>query len=75
MAVRKIGQRWYYDFRIRRTRYREVIPEARTKAQAEQAEIKIRNRFFEGKYGSQADTVMLAAALHQKSILNQKSGS
>lgn len=82
MAVRKIGQRWYYDFRIRKTRYREVIPEARTKAQAEQAEIKVRNRLFEGKYGSQADTVTLAdfvgnvylpwARLNKKSKVNDE---
>jgi integrase len=60
MAVRKIGQRWYYDFRIRRSRYRGVIPEARTKAQAETAEVKIRNKIFDRKYNTQADTLPLA---------------
>src|ERR1044071_6972745 len=60
MAVRKIGRRWYYDFRIRRSRYRGVIPEARTKAQAETAEVKIRNKVFDRKYNTQADTLTLA---------------
>ena len=60
MAVRKIGQRWYYDFRIRRSRYRGVIPEARTKAQAETAEVRIRNQVFDRKYNTQADTLTLA---------------
>ena len=60
MAVRKIGQRWYYDFRIRRSRYRGVIPEARTKAQAETAEVRIRNKIFDRKYNTQADTLTLA---------------
>src|SRR5581483_5533245 len=60
MAVRKIGQRWYYDFRVRRSRYRGVIPEARTKAQAETAEVRIRNQVFDRKYNTQADTLTLA---------------
>jgi integrase len=60
MAVRKIGQRWYYDFQVRKSRYRGVIPEARTKAQAETAEVKIRNKVFDRKYNTQADTVTLA---------------
>ena len=59
-AVRKIGQRWYYDFRIRRSRYRGVIPEARTKAQAETAEVRIRNKIFDRKYNTQVDTLTLA---------------
>ncbi|HXG65147.1 MAG TPA: site-specific integrase [Blastocatellia bacterium] len=58
--VRKIGSRWYYDFMIRRQRYRGVIPEARTKAQAETAEVKIRNKIFDRKYTTQADTVTIA---------------
>jgi hypothetical protein len=50
MAVRKRGGIWYYDFMIRHVRYREAIPEARTKAQAEQVETKVRLSIFEGKY-------------------------
>jgi hypothetical protein len=38
MTVRKRGDLWYYDLMIRGMRYRGVIPEARTKKQAEQVE-------------------------------------
>ena len=40
MAVRKRGSYWWYDFRcnIHKTRHRASLREARTKAQAEQAE-------------------------------------
>jgi integrase len=51
MAVKKMGDRWYYDFMIRRIRYRGVIPEAMNKAQAEKAETKIRFEVYEGRYG------------------------
>lgn len=43
--------RWYYYFRIRGVRYRGSIPEARTKWEAEQAEAKIRQEIFEGRFG------------------------
>jgi integrase len=51
MAVRKRGDRWHYDFMIKHKRYRGVIPEARTKAQAERAETQIRQDVYDGKYG------------------------
>jgi len=50
MAVRKRGGVWYYDFMIRLVRYREAIPEARTKWQAEQVETQVRQAIFEGRY-------------------------
>jgi integrase len=50
MAVRKRGGRWHYDFMIKTKRYRGVIPEARTKAQAERAETQIRQDAYEDKY-------------------------
>jgi hypothetical protein len=49
--VRKRGDIWYYDFMIRRIRYRAAIPEARTKSQAEQAEAQARLEVYQGKYG------------------------
>ena len=52
MTVRKRGGHWYFDFQIRGARYREAIPEARTKFQAEQAETKARDQVFQGTYGS-----------------------
>lgn len=51
MAVRKRGSRYHYDFMIRNQRYRGAIPEARTKAEAEQAEVKTKNKVYERKYG------------------------
>ena len=51
MTVRKRGSRFHYDFRIRTQRYRGAIPEARTKAEAEQAEVKIKNKIYERKFG------------------------
>ena len=51
MTVRKRGSRWWYDFRLRGIRYREPIPEAQTKAEALQAEAKIRSDLFGGRYG------------------------
>lgn len=43
--------RWRYAFTIRGVRYRASIPEARTKYEAEQAEIAAKKEVFEGRYG------------------------
>ena len=56
MTVRKRGKTWWYDFGNHK--YRGRIPEARTKYEAEQAEIKIRRDVFEGKYGKQFGTML-----------------
>jgi hypothetical protein len=52
LTVKKRGGHWYFDFQIRGARYREAIPEARTKFQAEQAETKARDQVFQGTYGT-----------------------
>jgi hypothetical protein len=52
MSVYKRGERWYFYIKFRGARHRGVIPEARTKYQAQQAENRIRNELFEGKYGT-----------------------
>jgi hypothetical protein len=52
LTVRKRGGSWHFDFQIRGVRYREAIPEARTKFQAEQAETKARDQVFQGTYGT-----------------------
>lgn len=44
--------RWYYEFELNNVRYRGAIPEARVQSQAEQAEIKLKNSVFEGKFGT-----------------------
>ena len=54
MTVRKRGKVWWYDFGNHK--YRGPIPEARTKYEAEQAEIKLKRDVFEGKYGRQFGT-------------------
>ena len=54
MSVFKRGRQnthWHYYFRVRGVRYRGAIPEARTKWEAEQAESKIRQEVFEGRFG------------------------
>jgi integrase len=55
LTVRKRGKVWWYDFGHHR--YRGPIPEARTKYEAEQAEIKLKRDVFEGKYGKQFGTM------------------
>src|SRR5215210_5290214 len=45
------GRIWHYRFRVRRVRYRGALPEARTKWEAEQAESKIKQEIFEGRFG------------------------
>jgi integrase len=51
---------FYYDFWVHGRRYRGAIPEARTKAQAERAETKIRDSVYEGKYGKSVEAPTLA---------------
>ena len=47
----KKNPRWRYAFTIRGVRYRAAVPEARTKFEAEQAEIEAKKAVFEGRYG------------------------
>jgi integrase len=58
LTVRKRGKVWWYDFGNHK--YRGPIPEARTKHEAEQAEIKLKRDVFEGKYGKQYGTMPFA---------------
>jgi hypothetical protein len=51
MTVRKRGGRWHYDLMIERVRYRGAIQTARTKAQAEHTEAKVRVEIHQGKCG------------------------
>jgi integrase len=50
---------WYYAFCIRRTRYRKAVPEARTKSQAEQAEVRAKEQVYQGKYGKEPSNITL----------------
>jgi len=64
MTIRKRGTRYYYDFMIRRQRYRGALPEARTKAQAERAETKIKTMVYERKYGKVSASIPFAEFVH-----------
>lgn len=46
MTVKKRGGRWHFSFQIKGVRYREAIPEARTKFQAEQPKLRRAIRYF-----------------------------
>jgi integrase len=59
LTVRKRGKVWWYDFGNHH--YRGPIPEARTKHEAEQAEVKLKRDVFEGKYGKQFGTMNFAS--------------
>lgn len=58
--VRKRGNRWYFDFMVRRVRYRGAVPEARTKWQAEKAEARIRLEVYENRYGRSSEGQLLS---------------
>jgi hypothetical protein len=58
LTIRKRGHIWWYDFHNHK--YRGPIPEARTKYEAEQAEVKLKRDVFEGKYGKQFGTMLFA---------------
>ena len=60
MTIRKRGTRYHYDFMIRRQRYRGTLPEARTKAEAQQAEAKIKNKIYERKFGKVSASLRFA---------------
>jgi len=60
MTIRKRGTRYYYDFMIRRQRCRGALPEARTKAEAEQAETKIKTKIYERKVGNVSASIRFA---------------
>ena len=54
MSVYKRGQKgthWHNYFRVRVVRYRGAIPESHTKWEAVQAESKIKQEIFEGRFG------------------------
>jgi integrase len=78
MTVRKRGGHWHYDFTIRGKRYREAIPEARNKAQAERAETQARQAVYDRRYALAGDSITFGeyvtktyrpwAKLHKKSF-------
>ncbi len=66
MPVRKIGDNWYFDLRVNGARFREVIPNARTRKQAEQAELKFRQELYEARFNTQiAEAPLLSDFIDQ----------
>lgn len=61
-----------YDFWVAGRRYRGVIREARTKAQAERAEIKIRDGVYEGRYGKTVEAPKLAEFVEKTYLPHSK---
>ena len=72
MTVRKRGNEWWYDFGNHK--YRGPIPEARTKYEAEQAEIKIKRDVFEGKYGKQFGTMLFTKFVGDPNAADEQFG-
>jgi integrase len=72
LTVRKRGKVWWYDFGSHK--YRGPIPEARTKYEAQQAEIKLQRDVFEGKFGKQFGTMPFAAFVGNPDADNDQFG-
>jgi integrase len=51
MPVYRRNKRWYYEFKIKGTRYKKSIPAAQSKADAQQAEAEAKRQVFQGTYG------------------------
>ena len=69
MVTYKRGSIWYYDFMIRRRRYRGAIPEARTRAQAERVETQKREEVYNGRYGAETRQPMTLRAFVEEKYL------
>lgn len=65
MAVRKRGDVWHLDVKIDGIRYRHACPAATNKKQALQAEAKLRQEIFEGKYNPRKEVVRFADFMDQ----------
>jgi integrase len=72
LTVRKRGKIWWYDFGNHK--YRGPIPEARTKYEAQQAEVKLKRDVFEGKYGKQFGTMLFAEFVGDPDVKSDEFG-
>ena len=68
----KRGNKWQYDFWVDGKRYRGSIPEARVKAQAERAEVTIRDSVYEGIYGKSVDAPKLRDFIRKRFCRGQR---
>jgi integrase len=51
MPVYKRNRVWYYEFKVKKTRYKKALPTAHFKAEAEQAEAEAKRAVYFGTYG------------------------
>lgn len=69
MTIRKRGKKFYYDFTLPGyPRMRGLIAEARTKWEAEQAEIKLKREIFENRYDIHQDGDGEAIRFHRQCV-------
>ncbi|MGH9759716.1 MAG: hypothetical protein ACREAC_02620, partial [Blastocatellia bacterium] len=68
MAVSKRGSKWHYAFMIDGVRYRGSIKTARTKAQAELAELQIKQSVHEGKYSKPRGRITMKEFIDQRYV-------
>jgi len=68
MAVTKRGKKWHYAFMLDGIRYRGSIKTARTKAQAEVAEVKIRHNVHEGVYQRPRGRITMKEFIEQRYV-------
>lgn len=59
MPIRKRGNSWHLDVKINGRRHRVLIPNARTRKQAEQAEVVLRQELFETRFDPQPKEIPL----------------
>jgi hypothetical protein len=55
---RKRGKHWWYDFSIKKERYRGSLPAARTKPEAREQEDRIRISVLDGTFGKKASLTL-----------------
>lgn len=68
MAVTKRGKKWHYAFMLDGVRYRGSVKTARTKAQAEQAELQIRLKVYEGTYSKPRGNITMREFIEERYV-------
>lgn len=68
MSVTKRGKKWHYAFMVDGVRFRGSIKTARTKAQAEAAEVKIRLKVHEGVYSKSQGRITMKELIEQRYV-------
>jgi integrase len=66
MSVVKRGKKWHYAFMVDGVRYRGSVKSARTKAQAEHAELKVKLQVHEGVYSKPRGSITVKEFVEQR---------